>query len=334
MPVDPTRRTAPPPALAPFRALLGRAIPLLCFGLSALGCDQARVLRHTAAIDGAFGAAELGEQEDDLHVTKGDELRRIDLLGRPLDTYPSGDKRLRLVDLDERDLAKGPKAYVTDGAGLWRVLQDEVELLIDVDDVDLRAVALIDGGMVTLELDPEDGCALKWHDSAVVETARVLLPGAACAEGALLRADRSNGDAFVVTLTGVWAATPGFTPFTWPQGGNLAAFDPAVGAVVIGTRRDTELRAWTVIGEELWYQDLGEPLIEIDDMGALGALGVLSSRGEGGRIILLDTAGGEPLTAEDLPVAPVGLSAGRSGARLALRLDAELHVFDVDLEAR
>ena len=331
---DPTRRTAARALGRRPRGGLPTLVLPMGLGLALAGCDQARVLTHAAAIDGAFGAAEVGEQEDDLHVTKGDELRRIDLLGRPLDTYPSGDKRLRLVEVDERDLAKGPKAYVTDRAGLWRVLQDEVELLIDVDDVDLRAVALIDGGLVTLEVDPEDGCALKWHDSAVIETARVLLPAAACADGALLRTDRSNGDAFVVTLTGVWAATPGFAPFTWPQGGNLAAFDPAVGAVVIGTRRDTELRAWTVIGEELWYQDLGEPLIEIEDLGALGALGVLSSRGEGGRIILLDTAGGGPLTAEDLPVAPVGLSAGRSGARLALRLDGELHVFDVDLEAR
>lgn len=298
-----------------------------------LGCDQARVLHHEAAIAVKASDVEVGEVADDLHLTVGDELRRVDLAGRLLDSFPSGDKGLQLVALNERDLAKGPVAYVRDRAGLWRVRGDGVELLIGAESVDLRGFALTDEGLVTLEVDPDEGCALRWSDAQLGALALQPLSAKACAAGALLRADRGSGLAFVVTLDGLWIAGPTEAPLKIEAGGNLAAFDPAVGALVVGTRRDTELRAWDLSGVELWYQDLVEPLIAIDDMGALGATAALTSRGEGGRVIVLDTPGGAPLTADDLPLAPAGLSASAAGDRLVLRFPAELHVFDVDLEA-
>ena len=301
--------------------------------LGAAACQPARTLTHVAGIDTAYPQLLVGEEEGDLHVIDGDVLLRIDLDQAQLDRYTTGDDTVRLIDLDERDLARGRRVLLQDRAGLWRI-GAKAELLISGPRSTLRAAAWRDAGLVTLEQRAQAGCVLVWHDAALLAEATVEMAERSCADGAQLRVDRKTDDAFVVALDGVWAARLSGEVATWAEGGDLARFDPAIGALVVATRRDTELHAWNMDGVELWWADLGEPVIDFDDLGVGGALAVITSSGEGGRLALLDSLAGQPLTAEALPNPPVRVRGGKDGGRVVLSLEDEMHVFDVNLGAK
>lgn len=308
-----------------------RAVLVVCLG--ALGCQPARTLTHVAGIDRSFGQLVVGEQDTDLHVIDDDVLLRIDLNQTQLDRYTTGDDSVQLLDVDERDQAAGPRALLQDAEGLWQI-DRAAALLIAGPRALLRAAAWRDDGLVTLEQRTLGGCTLVWHSPDLVDQQTLEMPERACAPGALLRVDRQSGDAFVVTLDGVWGAQDDGEVTEWADGGDLARFDPAIGAVVIATRRDTELHAWSMAGEELWYVDLGEPIVDFDDLGLAGALAVVSSSGQGGRVALLDTLAGAPITAETLPLPPTRVRGAESGGRIVIGFDGEMHVFDVDPEAK
>lgn len=301
--------------------------------LSAAACQPARTLTHVAGIDRSYGQLMVGEQEADMHVIDGDVMLRIDLDQTQLDRYTTGDPTVRLLDVDESDQKRGPRALLQDADGLWQI-DRSATLLIGGGRALLRAAAWRDDGLVTLEQRSQGGCTLVWHSPDLGAQQTLEMPERACAEGALLRVDRQTGDAFVITLSGVWGAQDDGRVTEWADGGDLARFDPAIGAVIIATRRDTELHAWSMDGVELWYVDLGEPIVDFDDLGTGGALAVLSSSGLGGRVALLDTLAGAPITAETLPLPPLRVRGAEGGGRIVIGFEGEMHVFDVDLEGK
>jgi hypothetical protein len=301
-----------------------RALPFALL----LGCSDPGVLEHFLAMEGTYRDVRISDQPDDLHVLRGTILERLNYQNEAVDQFDTEDPISDLADVDERDLQRGPRVLVNAEDGLYLVETTRADRILSAEDTKIYGARTRNGGILTLEDHPEDGCSLRWYDGVQTLEAAVSLPDEACLDTATIHVDRDSADAFVVTPTRTWAATPGYDPLTWEGGGDLSAFDPAHRIVAVATRGETETRAWDLFGSEAFFTDLGQAITDMDDLGVAGTFVYGTSPGANGRLVLMSSLDGTVLHAEELPRAPVRVRGAEVGTPILVGLQAELHLFE------
>jgi len=177
---------------------------------------------------------------------------------------------------------------------------------------------------------PSGGCILRWLDRKGEATDQVGLDDAICTDTVHLTAGRPGSTVAFTTETLTGVAEPDAVR-QWDGGGDLLTWDVLSDSVITAWKGETEIRAWLDDGTESWYTDIGQSVDDLDALGGAGAIGLATTVGSNGRIVLLESVTGNALTAIDVPVPGLALTAGSAGTHLALTLEEELHLFSIDL---
>lgn len=314
----------------------GSAVVVVCSG-----CSASVAIEHEAALIGTHADAVFGDDAADLHARWTDagaqgpgEILQVEVAtGVPLTrlglpdtavlrdvTERRGDARILLLDRPTAQAAGGRVTLATATSA------DDVRV---VDGQTLYDAVLTESGIVVAQTSADTGCSLVWLDDAGTEEAVVTLDRAACGDSLTLVSAPDSGEVGWTSgeLSGIVTPSGGAS---WSGGGTLAAWDPFTAALVVAEPGSSELRAWTADGEESWYTDIGQPVVDLDDLGGIGALAVATRSGTGGRIVVLDGFSGDALAAIDLPLAAVDLTAATPGTHIGIGLPDEFHIFAVD----
>ena len=176
--------------------------------------------------------------------------------------------------------------------------------------------------------DPNSGCQVQWLDAGRPHRQHPL-DDSICSESLRLTAGRPGSTVAYTTDTYTGVATPDGA--LWDGGGDTITWDVLSDSVVVAWQGETEIRSWFDDGTESWYTDIGQSMQDLDALGGAGVIGLATTVGSNGRIVLLESVTGNAVTAIDVPVPGRALSAGSAGTHVALTLEDELHLFSVDL---
>lgn len=317
-----------------------RSLPLALLAVSATGCGGSLSIDHEAALYGVYRDATLGDDAADVHArfaepgsTVGSDVVRQDISDREILDQIAMPARASFRDVTEKGeirvlYIERPADTPTAGSVLIATTTSAAQVHSS-DGAALFDAVLTSTGVAVAELDPQLGCVVRWLDRRGEITDQVELDAPLCTESLRLVSARP-GDAIGYsngTSTGI--ATPEGS-LSWDGGGDLVSWDPLNNAVVVAVRGQTEVRAWLDDGTEVWYTDIGQSIEDLDSMGAGGALALATTVGSNGRIVLLDSVTGDAITAIDVPLPGLEISAGSAGTHIALVLEEELHLFSVD----
>jgi len=311
-----------------------------------VACGSDTSFTHEAALIGQFRDIHLGDEAADVHARwwdvggkgSGEVIRQefvskevFDRLGLPhtaelRDVTEKGGIRVLFVEraADAEGESAGTVVIAT---------TTQARELFSSDTAPLYDAVLTPKGFAVALRDPEEGCVVRWLDADGVRTAQASLDRTACAEGLQIVSARPGN--MVGYSNGVVSGVARSDSVTqWEGGGDLLSWDPLGDALIVATQGDSELRAWFDDGTEAWYTDIGQSVDDLDSLGVAGTLALATSVGSGGRIVVLDAFTGDALTATDIPIAALELSAGSAGTHVALSFEDELHLFRVDPLAR
>jgi hypothetical protein len=243
---------------------------------------------------GMYGAScrfdTMGYVSTDVDTVEGSPERVSDVDEVVVITDPEGDEVVTLTPLGEpvnRRLVPGTIEAKDDGKG--------------------EAVVLVD--------DPENGCAVAFHDDRVRTLVRVPLHP--CAELGGFTFDREAGIAWVGTTEGVYAVSrQGVTEL--PLSADLLAWDHALKQLYVAVAKGRTVSAVSPDGTTLWTQEPGGRVRRLREMGSRGAVAVATSTPDGHAVVVLDGQSGEPIgevqTTEDI----VELAASADGTTLLI----------------
>lgn len=312
--------------------------------LWASACGNGLSVVHEKALQGQYRDVQLGDEAADVHA-------RFAELGNALSTTVIRQVFSDREVLDQLEMAPTAQLRdVTETSGI-RVLFIErpagapnaarlviatttnAQTIYDSEGDTVFDAVLTATGAAVVEGNVQN-CTLRWLSANGDTEGAIALDTGVCTEGLILTPGRpgpsigfTNG-----TLSGV--AWPDEAR-AWEGGGDLLTWDPLSNAIVVANRGETEIRSWLDDGTEAWYTDIGQSIEDADSMGVGGAIALATTVGKNGRVVLLDSVTGVAITAIDIPVPGVEISAGTAGTHLALALSDELHLFSVDFtEAR
>ncbi|HCH66579.1 MAG: hypothetical protein CL927_12680 [Deltaproteobacteria bacterium] len=304
-------------------------------------CSSGLSIVHEAALAGQFRDARLGDETADVHA-------RFAEVGTPLSGTVVRQEFAGGTVLDQLSMAAGAEFRdVVESDGIRALFIErsdaapESAILVVATSTAASdffssegasvfdAVLTSDGAAVVLR-DAGAGCHMQWLDRQGEATDAVSLDDTLCTHTLRLTAGRpGNTVAFTTdTQTGVATAEGARA---WDGGGDLLTWDALSDSVVVAWKGETEIRAWFEDGLESWYTDIGQAVESLDALGGAGVIGLATTVGSNGRIVLLESVTGSAVTAIDVPVPGRAISAGSAGTHVALTLDEELHLFSVDL---
>ena len=284
--------------------------------LVATGCTADSVGRqHPAQLETRAKGLALLDDQDSAQVGMSGNTCQVQTtsgaIGNDVDVAPGEDDNVKdAVGTDSVIVGQGG-AYVLDGSGFGGYTP--AVNLPGLTDARLTEghdiVAVSDIGTVT------------WNGADAVTTS-------GASDFAI---DRITGDAFVVDGFGVTAVTRDGGSVTTEGAFDMVAYDPATNAIYVAAFGGSEVRALEVNGNQRWAAELGGTITSLDDMGAAGAVAVMTQVDGGGELIVLDGRSGEQLSDVATPSAADEVLVGNNGESMALVLPNEVHFFSIDL---
>jgi len=316
--------------------------PLLLASTTGCGTDTSFI--HEAALIGQFRQAHIGDEPADIHARWWDldgkgsaDVLRQEFVSKEVFDRLSLPETAQLRDVTEkagiRVLFIERTSESDEPATIVIATTTSADELYDSNTAPLYDAVLTPNGFALAMRDAEAGCVVRWFSDSGEQTAETAIERTACAEGLqLVSARPGNAIGFTnAILSGV--ASPEATR-SWEGGGDLLSWDPLGDTLITATKGDSELRAWFDDGEEAWYTDIGQAVDDLDSLGVAGTLALATSVGSGGRVVILDAFTGNAITATDIPVPALELTANSGGTHVALAFEEELHLFRVDPLAR
>ncbi len=167
------------------------------------------------------------------------------------------------------------------------------------------AARMTNDGVVMLVDDGD--CRVEWRTDESTTGASVALPSAACVSDAGFTVDPDSGRAWVAAgqVWGVDAAGSRQLDVT----ANLVDFDIVSGVTFLANRGDRDVSALDADGGLAWTRSAAYAVHHLADMGALGAVAVVSGDFSGARLEAFDGASGDSVASFHLPdVAEISVS--------------------------
>lgn len=304
-------------------------------------CSSDLSIVHEAALAGQFRDVLLGDEAADVHArfaesgqnVTGMVVRQEFSSGQVLDQLtmaPGAELRDVTESGQIRALFIERSAAAPDAATLVIATSSAANDFYSSDGQPLLDAVLTSSGAAIVTRDPASGCLLQWLDDRGTPTDSTPLDDAICTDSLRITAGRPGSTVAYTTDTHTGVANPDGA-LSWDGGGDLITWDVLSDSVVVAWQGETEIRAWFDDGSESWYTDIGQSVQDLDALGGAGVIGLATTVGSNGRIVLLESVTGNAVTAIDVPVPGRALSAGSAGTHVALTLDNELHLFSVDL---
>ncbi len=309
--------------------------------LSQTACSAGLSIVHQAALVGQFRDARLGDETADIHARFAElgapvtsTVVRQEFSSRRVLDQLSMSPRAAFRDVTEtgevRALFIERPAANPDAGSLVLATTTAANTFYSSDGQPLFDAVLTSGGAAVLVRDARAGCILRWIDRQGETTDHLSLEERVCTDTVHLTAGRPGSTVAFTTDTITGVADPDAVR-QWEGGGDLVTWDVLSDSVIVAWRGETEIRAWLDDGTEAWYTDIGQSVDDLDALGGAGAIGLATTVGSNGRIVLLESVTGSAVAAIDVPVPGLALTAGSAGTHLALTLRDELHLFSVDL---
>jgi|GEM_PF-3729040 len=317
-----------------------RCLSVVSLAFATTGCGADLSIVHERALIGQYRDVRLSDDAADLHAryaepgaTIGDEVVRQDFVDRQILDQLTMSSNSTFRDVSEKAdiqvLFVERPAGNPEAANLILATTTTASQVYTSDGNPLYDAVLTSSGLAIAEAGGDTGCVVRWLDKRGELEGEVSLERGLCTDSLQIVSGRPGNSVGFTNGTDSGVAVPdGAT--SWEGGGDLLTWDPLTNAIVVGTKGETEIRAWLDDGTEAWYTDIGQAIEDFDSMGVGGAVALTTTVGSNGRIVLLDSVTGNALTAIDVPVPGREISAGTAGTHLALTLEEELHLFAVD----
>lgn len=304
-------------------------------------CSSDLSIVHEAALAGQFRDVLLGDEAADVHArfaesgqnVAGTVVRQEFSSGQVLDqlTMAAGAELRDVTESGEIQALFIDRSSATpEAATLVIASSTAANDFYSSDGRPLLDAVLTSTGAAIVTRDPASGCQVQWLDRRGAPTDSTPLDDAICTDSLRITAGRPGNTVAYTTDTQTGVATPDGA-LSWDGGGDLITWDVLSDSVVVAWQGETEIRSWFDDGTESWYTDIGQSVQDLDALGGAGVIGLATTVGSNGRIVLLESVTGNAVTAIDVPVPGRALSAGSAGTHVALTLDDELHLFSVDL---
>lgn len=229
------------------------------------------------------------------------------------------------------DVAQGEEDFVADGFD-GHTLVVGTGGVFQIDDGTYFTGGASDGGVgVTAARFTVDGvvsvrdgfgdCTVAFPDGSEVGVA------GPCAE-ASVAVDRT-GTLFVANSAGVSAVRPDGA--VQLAAGDLVAWDEAADQVYASARGATEVTAMGDDGAVRWTMPVDGEVISMDDMGNMGAVGVMTRVEDGGQFLILDGETGAVVTSLMTPAGDPAVVVAPDARSMAFVLENEVHFLAINL---
>lgn len=201
------------------------------------------------------------------------------------------------TDADETiEDARGGLAIALAPDGLHLLEQTGFSANSNILQTGVIAARMTDEGVVMLVDD--GGCRVEWRVDEATPGATTALPDAACALDAGFSVDPADGRAWVATGQ-VWDITPAGV-IEVDVLANLVEFDDAAGVTYLARRGERDVFAMED-GAIAWETRVSSPVHHLAEMGALGAVAVVSGDANSARLNAFDGSTGAQIASYRLP---------------------------------
>ena len=189
--------------------------------------------------------------------------------------------------------------------GLHLLADDGFSAHSDILQAGIVAARMTNDGVVMLVNDGE--CRVEWRTDEATAGASVSMPAAACAADAGFTVDPDSGRAWVAAGQ-VWDVDASGSR-TLDVTADLVDFDTVTGVTFLANRGGRDVSALDADGEIAWTEAAQHAVAHLSDMGALGAVAVVSGDADSALLQAFDAATGDSLASFHLPsVADVTVS--------------------------
>lgn len=155
----------------------------------------------------------------------------------------------------------------------------------------------------------------------------VSVPGG-CADSSIA-VDRT-GTLFLANAAGI-AAVRADGLFQLATAGDLVSWDEAVDQAYVTTRGASEVTAMGDDGAVRWTMPVDGEVISMDDMGNMGAVGVMTRLADGGQFTILDGATGDVIASLQTPAGDPSVVVAPDARSMAFVLPNEVHFLSINL---